>query len=101
MKTSSLRKVWFTVTLIDFSRGSLGRLCSAKDAWTEEEVKQIIQFLKQHGRSRTITHLRFFILVPVHRDEDLPHGVRVRAQNPDHPPPLCIWYIAGKNFSLL
>jgi hypothetical protein len=58
METSSLKKVWFTAALFGFSRVSFGRLmCLAKDAWTEEEVKKIIQYLKQRGKWHAVTHL--------------------------------------------
>ena len=75
---------------------SFGRLRLAKDAWTEEEVKQIIQFLKQRGECHAVAHLKPLTLIPVRRNEGFPHGVRHCAPDPDHPPPLCIWHIAGR-----
>ena len=75
---------------------SFGRLRLAKHAWTEEEVKQIIQFLKQRGRRHAVTHLGPFVLIPTRRNEGVPHGVRDRAPNPDRPYPVCVWYITGR-----
>ena len=97
MKTSSHKKVQSTTPLFDFSRVSFGRLGLAKDTWTEEEVKQIIQYLKQRGRWHTVIHLKPFTLILVRRNEGIPRGVRDRAPNPDRSPPLCIRHIAGKS----
>ena len=69
----------------------------AEDAWTEGEVRQIIQYLKQRGRWPAVFHLKLFTLISVRRDEGFPYGVRCCASNPDRSPPLCIWYITGKN----
>ena len=101
MRTSFLKKVWFTVALFDFLRVSVGRLCLAKDAWTEEEVKQIIHFLKQRGRWHAVTRLGSFTLIPVRRDEGFHHGVCGCAPNLDRPSPPCIWYIPGKCIGFL
>ena len=75
---------------------SFGHFWLARDAWTEEEVKQMIQFLKQRGRPRKDFHLRLSPLISVRRDEGLPHRVCDCAPNPDRPSPLCVWDIAGE-----
>lgn len=36
----------------------------AKDAWTDEEVRQIMQFLKQRGRWDAATNPNPFVLIP-------------------------------------
>ena len=73
----------------------------AQDAWTEEEVRQLIQFLKQRGRWHTVFYPKPFTLISVYRDEGLPHRVRHCAPNPDRPSPLCIWDIAGEGIGFL
>lgn len=85
----------FTSTLIIFWKGLFGRLSLAEDAWTEEEVKQIIQFLKHRGTRPNASIRDPSPLIPGSRDESFPYGVCDCAPDPDHPSPLRVWCIIG------
>jgi hypothetical protein len=97
-RTSSPKKVSlpFTSPSFRFRWYLFGRLSSANDAWTEEEVKQIIQFLKQRGKG----HVGFYPapspLTFMRRDEGLPHGVRACTPDTDCPHSLCVRYFVGQ-----